>query len=256
MPLLLVIVPGIYIAVNSTTMLYESNPILYNLTFCLIGSKITNKLIVSSFFYPFCSDWFNLTNFSGCANDQKWARHFWQRVSGAFDSFCQSVLGHKVLRVQTALDLLGEIKDHSVYEWYQFFNSFSFQLFVTFDLFWYSSTVCLEICDATGWFLFKINSPASTSSTTATSTSSHNNSSVRKNRWTNLSDMQFTHYVIIMCSSIIILPFFAVQNFFESYLSKERNLSLLLEKVCALRILSLQQKSLCFDATKKELPKS
>lgn len=48
MPLLLVIVPGIYIAVNSTTMLYESNPILYNLTFCLIGSKITNKLIVSS----------------------------------------------------------------------------------------------------------------------------------------------------------------------------------------------------------------
>lgn len=47
MPLLLVIVPGIYIAVNSTTMLYESNPILYNLTFCLIGSKITNKLIVS-----------------------------------------------------------------------------------------------------------------------------------------------------------------------------------------------------------------
>ena len=53
MPLLLVIVPGIYIAVNSTTMLYESNPILYNLTFCLIGSKITNKLIVSSFFKPF-----------------------------------------------------------------------------------------------------------------------------------------------------------------------------------------------------------
>ena len=46
-PLSLVIVPGIYIAVNSQTMLYESNPILYNLTFCLIGSKITNKLIVS-----------------------------------------------------------------------------------------------------------------------------------------------------------------------------------------------------------------
>jgi len=58
--------------------------------------------------------------------------------------------------------------------------------------------------------------------------------------------MQFTHYVIIMCSSIIILPFFAVQNFFESYLSKERNLSLLLEKVCALRILSIQQKIVMF----------
>ena len=46
-PLLLVLVPGVYIAVNSEELLYENNPILYNLVFGLIGSKITNKLIVS-----------------------------------------------------------------------------------------------------------------------------------------------------------------------------------------------------------------
>ena len=48
-PILLTIVPAIYIAVNSEQNLYENNPILYNLTFGLIGSKITNKLIVSKF---------------------------------------------------------------------------------------------------------------------------------------------------------------------------------------------------------------
>ena len=46
-PLCFVIVPGVYIAVNSEELLYENNPILFNLVFGLIGSKITNKLIVS-----------------------------------------------------------------------------------------------------------------------------------------------------------------------------------------------------------------
>ena len=71
MPLLLVIVPGIYIAVNSTTMLYESNPILYNLTFCLIGSKITNKLIVSSNNQLSIYLLLSFTTITGSANDQK-----------------------------------------------------------------------------------------------------------------------------------------------------------------------------------------
>ena len=46
-PIAMTIVPAIYISVNSEQNLYEDNPILYNLTFGLIGSKITNKLIVS-----------------------------------------------------------------------------------------------------------------------------------------------------------------------------------------------------------------
>merc|ERR1711894_2752 len=46
-PIAMTIVPAIYISVNSEQNLYEDNPILYNLTFGLIGSKITNKLIVA-----------------------------------------------------------------------------------------------------------------------------------------------------------------------------------------------------------------
>jgi len=146
MPLLLVIVPGIYIAVNSTTMLYESNPILYNLTFCLIGSKITNKLIVA------------------------------QMTKSELDTFDSVFLAPLILFVN---QYLGTKFSESRLLWICL-------LFVTFDLFWYSSTVCLEICDATGWFLFKINSPASTSSsssaTSTTASTSNSSSSVRRNR--------------------------------------------------------------------------
>ena len=46
-PLFLVIGPGVYIACNSEEGVYEASPILYALTFCLIASKITNKLIVA-----------------------------------------------------------------------------------------------------------------------------------------------------------------------------------------------------------------
>lgn len=47
LPLFLVLAPGVYIAVNSQSEVYENNPILYILVFGIIGSKITNKLIVS-----------------------------------------------------------------------------------------------------------------------------------------------------------------------------------------------------------------
>ena len=46
-PLLLVLVPASYIASNSPERILESNPLIFIMTFGLIGSKITNKLIVS-----------------------------------------------------------------------------------------------------------------------------------------------------------------------------------------------------------------
>ena len=46
-PLLCFLVPAIYLAANSKEQLYEQNPILYIFVFGIIGSKITNKLIVS-----------------------------------------------------------------------------------------------------------------------------------------------------------------------------------------------------------------
>ena len=58
--------------------------------------------------------------------------------------------------------------------------SFLFQFFVTFDLLWYCSHVCLEICNATGWYLFKINQTATNASNNAT-TSTNSNSTQRKN---------------------------------------------------------------------------
>merc|ERR1712012_1285379 len=128
MPLLLVIVPGIYIAVNSTTMLYESNPIVAQMT------------------------------------------------KSELDTFDSVFLAPLILFVN---QYLGTEFSESRLLWICL-------LFVTFDLFWYSSTVCLEICDATGWFLFKINSPASTSSsssaTSTTASTSNSSSSVRRNR--------------------------------------------------------------------------
>ncbi len=47
MPIFLVVASCIYAAVYSEVSIYERNPILFNMTFGLIGAKITNKLIVS-----------------------------------------------------------------------------------------------------------------------------------------------------------------------------------------------------------------
>ena len=61
-----------------------------------------------------------------------------------------------------------------------FFNIFfflKFQIFVTFDLFWYCSNVCLEICNATGWYLFKINCTPTNSSAQPSTKNATNNSS-------------------------------------------------------------------------------
>lgn len=47
-PLLFVLVPAGYLASNSPENILETNPLRFIMTFGLIGSKITNKLIVSS----------------------------------------------------------------------------------------------------------------------------------------------------------------------------------------------------------------
>ena len=46
-PLLFVLVPAVYLASNSTENILETNSLRFIMTFGLIGSKITNKLIVS-----------------------------------------------------------------------------------------------------------------------------------------------------------------------------------------------------------------
>ena len=48
-PLLFVLVPAGYLASNSPENILETNPLRFIMTFGLIGSKITNKLIVSIF---------------------------------------------------------------------------------------------------------------------------------------------------------------------------------------------------------------
>jgi len=46
-PLLFVLVPAVYLASNSTENILETNSLRFIMTFGLIGSKITNKLIVA-----------------------------------------------------------------------------------------------------------------------------------------------------------------------------------------------------------------
>ena len=47
LPLAFVMVPAFMIQAYSTEQVFERNPILYIITFCLMAAKITNKLIVS-----------------------------------------------------------------------------------------------------------------------------------------------------------------------------------------------------------------
>ena len=65
-----------------------------------------------------------------------------------------------------------------------------FQVFVIFDLFWYCSNVCLDICNATGWYLFKINyTPSEPSNSKAT------NNTSKKHRWT-IFRAKLLHYYL------------------------------------------------------------
>lgn len=133
LPILLTIVPAVYIAVNSESNLYENNPILYNLVFGLIGSKITNKLIVA------------------------------QMTKHELDLFDSIFLAPLCLFVNQSMGTkFSEVR-----------ILWACWVFVIFDLLWYCSNVCLDICNATGWYLFKINyTPSEPSTSKATNNSS------------------------------------------------------------------------------------
>merc|ERR1712001_333537 len=133
--------PAIYIAANSKELVYEQNPILYIFVFGIIGSKITNKLIVA------------------------------QMTKSELDTLDSCFLAPVCLIVNQAM---GTIFPEVKILWACF-------IFVTFDLFWYCSNVCLEICNATGWYLFKINCTP-TNSTAQPSTKNATNNSSKKHR--------------------------------------------------------------------------
>jgi len=139
-PLLCFLVPAIYIAHNSEEFIYELNPILYIFVFGIIGSKITNKLIVA------------------------------QMTKSELDTLDSVFLAPLALFLN---QYFGTIFSERKLLWIC-------MIFVTFDLLWYCSNVCLEICNATGWYLFKINQTATNASNNAT-TSTNSNSTQRKN---------------------------------------------------------------------------
>jgi len=141
-PLLLFLVPAIYIAHNSEEFIYELNPILYIFVFGIIGSKITNKLIVA------------------------------QMTKSELDTLDSVFLAPLVLILNQKF---GTIFSERKLLWICW-------IFVTFDLLWYCSNVCLEICNATGWYLFKINQTATNASNNATTSTNSNNSTQRRNR--------------------------------------------------------------------------
>merc|ERR1712241_696067 len=137
-PLLCFLVPAIYLAANSKEQLYEQNPILYIFVFGIIGSKITNKLIVA------------------------------QMTKSELDTLDSAYLAPLALFLN---QYFGTIFSERKLLWICW-------IFVTFDLLWYCSNVCLEICNATGWYLFKINQTDTNASNPTTSTNS--NSTQRK----------------------------------------------------------------------------
>jgi len=137
-PFVCFLAPAIYIAANSKEMVYEQNPILYIFVFGIIGSKITNKLIVA------------------------------QMTKSELDTLDSCFLAPLALFLN---QYFGTIFSERKLLWICW-------IFVTFDLLWYCSNVCLEICNATGWYLFKINQ----TDTNASNTSTNSNSTQRKNR--------------------------------------------------------------------------
>jgi len=119
MPLLCVIVPAGVIAYKSEQAVFHDHPILYICLFGIIGAKITNRLVVAH--------------------------------------MCKSEIHHRDPALVAPLLLFLN----------QYFNSFFPEYWLlllglawaSFDLVWYCSKVCLEICDALNVYLFKIPAP-------------------------------------------------------------------------------------------------
>ncbi|CAB0001728.1 unnamed protein product [Nesidiocoris tenuis] len=115
-PLSLVVVPAFIIYRKSKNLLYETHPVLYILSFGLVGAKVTNRLVVA---------------------------HMTRNEMDYFDS---SLIGPLML-------FLNQYFNFFIDEYYVLWVSL---IWVTFDLIKYCSHVCLEICDHMHIMLFRI----------------------------------------------------------------------------------------------------
>jgi len=119
MPLLCVIVPAAVIAFKSEQAVFHNHPILYVLLFGIIGAKITNRLVVAH--------------------------------------MCKSEIHHRDPALLAPLLLfLNQYFNNFLSEYYLLLFGFAW---ASFDLVWYCSGVCLEICNALNVYLFKIPAP-------------------------------------------------------------------------------------------------
>jgi len=133
-PLFLLVIPAWVIAYKSDQNIYHDHPILYVLLFGLIGAKITNRLVVAH--------------------------------------MCKGEITHRDASMLAPLLLILN----------QYFNTVIPEIFllyvslvwVTLDLIWYCTKVCLEICDYLEVSLFTIpfNDPSSGSGSSHSSAGS------------------------------------------------------------------------------------
>jgi hypothetical protein len=118
-PFLLVIVPAFIISEKSRSGLYLNHPVLYLLTFGLLSAKVSCRLVVS---------------------------HMSKSEMNYFDS---GLYGPLIL-------FLNQYFNEFFSEYYVLWLAMAW---VTFDLCWYSSNVCLEMCDHLNIALFTIPYP-------------------------------------------------------------------------------------------------
>lgn len=136
-PLFLLVIPAWVIAYKSDQNIYHSHPIMYVLLFGLIAAKITNRLVVAH--------------------------------------MCKGEISHRDAAMLAPLLLITN----------QYFNTFISETFllyvsliwVTVDLLWYCSKVCLEICNFLDVSLFTIPYPSSGQVTGNGSNSQNGNTS-------------------------------------------------------------------------------
>lgn len=124
LPFMFIIIPSHVIAIKSKSGIYDSNPTLYLLVFGILFAKITNKLVIA--------------HLSKSQMDLK--------DSGMFGP---------------AILFLNQYFNEFIPEYYVLWLALAW---VTLDLIFYCSNVCLEMCDYMNIQLFTIPPPPKTSS--------------------------------------------------------------------------------------------
>lgn len=119
LPFLLVVIPAFIISEKSRSGLYLSHPVLYMLTFGLLSAKVSCRLVVA---------------------------HMSKAEMNYFDS---GLMGPLIL-------FLNQYFNEFISEYFVLWVAF---LWCLFDLCWYCSTVCLEMCDHLNIQLFRIPYP-------------------------------------------------------------------------------------------------